>query len=54
MLNLSYNQIKEISTEITNLVNLRMLSLQSNNKVGVVIPTEITNILKARNCNIHL
>ena len=40
----------EIPKEIGKLVNLRFLSLRSNNEVGVVIPTEINNILRARNC----
>ena len=48
------NKIIEIPKKITNLVNLRILSLQSKNEVGVVIPIEITKILKTRDCYIYV
>ena len=51
---LSNNKIMEIPMKITNLVNLRILSLQSNIEVRVVIPIENNNILSAHDCSIHI
>ena len=44
----------EIPKEIKYLVNLRQLSLQSNSEVEIVVPTEINNILKIRNCVMYV